>query len=248
MKTSLFNYDLPRDRIAQKPVRPRDRSRLLVLDRNTGGTEHRRFFEIGGLLKPGDILVVNDTKVFNARLKGRLSAGGRTVEVFLLRPDPNRDWIALAKPGGKLAQGSVIAFQNGVSCIIREKRTDGTVIASFNRTPDELIRWTEEAGAVPIPPYVKRVPSRADDYQTVYAKHAGSAAAPTAGFHFTPELMEKLKTNGVRFAPLTLHAGLGTFRPVQSDTIEEHEMHEEWISIPKKRKKPSAPPNGTADA
>jgi S-adenosylmethionine:tRNA ribosyltransferase-isomerase len=241
MRTDLFDYDLPKDRVAQEPVRPRDHSRLLVFDRASGDITRHRFYEIGDFLKPGDLLVVNETKVFNARLQGRIPPSDtrtiehpndRTIEIFLLRPDQGNDWIVLAKPGKMLERGSVIKFQDDVSCTIREKHPDGTVIASFNRSPDEIITWTDKAGSVPVPPYVEKAPDQSDDYQTVYAKEVGSVAAPTAGFHFTPELIEKLKSQGIKFATLTLHVGLGTFRPMKTDTIEEHKMHEEWISIP----------------
>jgi S-adenosylmethionine:tRNA ribosyltransferase-isomerase len=235
MKTELFDYELPKNRIAQKPIRPRDHSRLLVLDRNSGNIDHRHFYEIGDILNPGDLLVVNETKVFNARLTG--SVNGKEIEVFLLRPDKEYDWIALAKPGKKLNTGSVISFQNDVSCTIRDKRPDGTVIATFNRNPDDLIGWTDTAGSVPVPPYIEKAPDQSEDYQTVYAKETGSVAAPTAGFHFTPDLIENLKARGIAFATLTLHVGLGTFRPMKTETIEAHEMHEEWINIPKETHK-----------
>lgn len=241
MKTSLFDYTLPKDRIAQAPIRPRDHARLLVLDRSSGAVDHRRFFEIGSFLKPGDLLVVNETKVFNARLIGQLHArspqpAAPKIEVFLLRPTTDNGWIVLAKPGKKIDIGSTITFQHGVSCTIQEKKTDGIVIATFNKTPDEVIAWTATAGSVPIPPYVESPPDASDDYQTVYAKTVGSVAAPTAGFHFTPELIETLKKQGVRFASVTLHVGLGTFRPVKTETVEEHEMHEEWIHVPEETK------------
>lgn len=216
--------------IAQKPIRPRDHSRLLVLDRASGDIKHQRFYEIGDYLKPGDLLVVNETKVFNARLKG--SMDGKGVEVFLIKPQKRDAWIVLAKPGKKLDVGSVISFEENMSCTVNEKRDDGTILAAFNRSPDELIAWADTAGQVPVPPYVKHAPKDAVDYQTVYAKEVGSVAAPTAGFHFTPELIDRLKSDGIHFATLTLHVGLGTFRPMKSETIEEHEMHEEWISIP----------------
>ncbi len=252
MQTSLFDYHLPQDRIAQEPVRPRDHSRLLVLDRKTGGIEHRRFFEIGEFLKAGDLLVVNDSKVFKARLFGRLLASGfwplnahsdpassqkpeansHTVETFLLRPLDDQDWSVLLKPSKKIPIGSMISFDGGVACAVKEKFDDGTVRVAFNRTPDEIISWTDHAGEIPVPPYVDRAPASLDDYQTVYAEKTGSVAAPTAGFHFTPELISSLKSMGIRFASVTLHVGLGTFRPMQTKTVEEHQMHGEWIDVP----------------
>ena len=242
MKTSDFGYNLPPDRIAQEPVKPRDQSRLLVLDRQTGSIEHRRFFEIGGFLKPGDLLVVNESKVFKARLSGTVGAGlprpergdraPTEMEIFLLRPDGKR-WIALAKPGRKLEVGGHITFQDGSTAQVVEKRDVGTIVLDFGRTADEVLAWTDRVGSVPTPPYVDRPPGDAEQtYQTVYAKTVGSVAAPTAGFHFTPELIEKLKSEGIRFATVTLHVGLGTFRPIKTETIEEHQMHEEWVDVP----------------
>lgn len=242
MKTSDFDYFLPPDRIAQEPLRPRDRSRLLVLDRKTGERQHRRFFEIGGFLKPGDLLVVNESKVFKARLCATVGAGlprpGRgdhaptDIEIFLLRPK-DRHWVALAKPGRKLKVGVSVRFDDGSSADVVEKRDDGTVVLDFRRTAEEVLAWTDLVGSVPTPPYVDRPPVDAEEvYQTVYAKTVGSVAAPTAGFHFTPELIADLRANGIRFATVTLHVGLGTFRPIKTETVEEHEMHEEWVDVP----------------
>jgi S-adenosylmethionine:tRNA ribosyltransferase-isomerase len=231
MESSLFHYHLPKERIAQKSVEPRDRSRLLVLDRKTGAWAHRHFYEVGQFLKPGDLLVVNESKVFKARLRGRVD--NADVEVFLLRPDGEAGrWIALAKPGRKLDVGSMVTFADGRTCDVIMKQTDGTVSMDFHASSDDVIAWTDRIGEIPTPPYVEHVPSSSDEYQTVYAKTVGSVAAPTAGFHFTPELMEKLKTQGIGFATVTLHVGLGTFRPMKTKTIEEHEMHEEWVHIP----------------
>jgi S-adenosylmethionine:tRNA ribosyltransferase-isomerase len=245
MQSSLFDYHLPQERIAQEPIRPRDHSRLLVLDRETGTIEHRHFFEIGEFLKPGDLLVVNDSKVFKARLRGEVTshesrvtnaqetlANHHPIEVFLLRPLSDRDWVVLLKPGKKAAVGSTIIFDDSVSCDVKEKHDDGTVRVTFNRSPDEIIAWSDTAGEIPVPPYVERAPASLSDYQTVYAERTGSVAAPTAGFHFTPELISSLKSKGIQFASVTLHVGLGTFRPMQSETLEEHVMHEEWFDIP----------------
>lgn len=242
MKTSDFDYHLPLERIAQEPARPRDSSRLLVLDRRTGGLAHRHFRDIGDYLRPGDLLVVNRSKVFKARLFGAVGAplagaqaGARPapagVEIFLLRPDGDR-WLALAKPGRKLKVGTVIGFADGSTCTVAEKMDDGTVAMNFNKSSEEVLALTDRIGQVPTPPYVGKSVSDAADYQTVYAQEVGSVAAPTAGFHFTPELIAKLKAQGVRFAEVILHVGLGTFRPIKTDTLEEHEMHEEWLDIP----------------
>jgi S-adenosylmethionine:tRNA ribosyltransferase-isomerase len=232
MNTSAFDYVLPPDRIAQEPVKPRDRSRLLVLDRKTGAIAHRRFFEIGEFLRPGDLLVVNDSRVFKARLK---TIEG--IEIFLLRPDGSC-WIALAKPGRKLSVGATIAFPNGRTARVAGKRDDGTVMIDFGTSADDVFALADAIGEVPTPPYVDKPPAdAATTYQTVYAEHVGSVAAPTAGFHFTPELIDELKSDGIRFATVTLHVGLGTFRPIKTDTLESHEMHEEWIRIPEQTRR-----------
>jgi len=260
MKTDLFDYSLPEERIAQEPANPRDSSRLLVLDRKTGKTKDRHFFDIVDELNAGDLLIANESKVFKARLEGKVvdrrsqvvgrdafsdlpsepvpsATEGtydlRLVEIFLIRPDTNTDWITLAKPGKKLQVGDVVRFDDDVEATVKEKRSDdGTVILTFNKTPDEVIAWTDVAGSVPVPPYVKATASNTQQYQTVYAKNVGSVAAPTAGFHFTPELIEKLKAKGVQFATVTLHVGIGTFRPVKTDDLEDHVMHEEWVNVP----------------
>lgn len=255
MQTSDFDYLLPPERIAQEPVRPRDQSRLLVLDRETGTLEHRRFFEIDEFLHPGDLLVVNRSKVFKARLNGVITWSEATkqslkseiaesvapfpprndtqesVEVFLLHPK-DKNWLALAKPGRKLKIGTVIGFHDGSSCTVAEKKDDGTVVLDFGKSSEEVLALTDRIGQVPTPPYVGKTVSDAADYQTVYAQEVGSVAAPTAGFHFTPELIAKLKAQGVGFAEVILHVGLGTFRPIKTATLEEHEMHEEWLDVP----------------
>ena len=227
--TSIFDYNLPQERIAQQSVEPRDHSRLLVLDRSTGAWSHHHFFEIGSFLRPGDLLVINETKVFNARLTGRV--GKVEMEVFLLRPDGD-GWLALARPGRKLRVSETITFIDGRTCVVTKKHDDGTVRLDFHTPADEVLAWTDHVGSIPVPPYVSVIPSSSDQYQTVYAKHVGSVAAPTAGFHFTRELMEQLRSTGIQFATVTLHVGLGTFRPIKTDTIEAHDIHEEWIDVP----------------
>ncbi len=228
MKTADFDYILPPESIAQEPVRPRDHSKLLVLERDTGALKHQHFYDIGDYLRPGDLLVVNRSKVFKARL---LTQDPSDVEIFLLRPDGDY-WVALAKPGRKLKVGSTVKFADGSACDVIGKKDDGTVLLDFRKTPEEVLALTDKIGEVPTPPYVEKKVSDAADYQTVYAKEIGSVAAPTAGFHFTPELMEKLKSQGIGFAEVILHVGLGTFRPMKTETLEEHEMHEEWLDIP----------------
>lgn len=234
MKTSLFDYHLPAEHIAQKPVRPRDRSRLLVLDPIAGSMEYRRFFEIGAYLKPGDLLIVNDTKVFKARLTARRATGGK-VEMFLLRPvDETRSssaWECLLKPGKKVQEGDALVVGRVLFTVLR-KHVDGVVIIHAPLSSGNVIDFANRHGAIPVPPYVGRAPKTLADYQTVYAKKEGSVAAPTAGFHFTPQLIARLKRQGVCFASVTLHVGIGTFRPVTTATLEEHEMHAEWAEIP----------------
>jgi len=257
MNTADFDYHLPPERIAQEPVRPRDTSRLLVLDRKTGALEHRHFFEIGECLRPGDLLVVNRSKVFKARLNGVIARNpatkrspviaasfaplpprnnmGASIEIFLLRPDDSRlsrPWLALAKPGRKLKIGTVIRFPDGTACTVANKKENGTVVLNFRKSSEDVLALTDRIGQVPTPPYIDTTPTDAADYQTVYARDIGSVAAPTAGFHFTPELIAKLKAQGINFAEVVLHVGLGTFRPIKTATLEEHEMHEEWLDIP----------------
>jgi S-adenosylmethionine:tRNA ribosyltransferase-isomerase len=226
MQTSDFDYHLPPERIAQTPIRPRDHSRLMVLDRQTQTIAHHHFYDIGQFLRPGDLLIVNNSKVFKARLQTE-----NGIEIFLLRPEA-RGWLALAKPGKKLQEGTDIQFQDGMTARVIEKREDGTVCIDFGKSNEDVFAWTDAHGSVPVPPYVESAPTDEADYQTVYAKHTGSVAAPTAGFHFTPELIEKLKVEGIQFAQVTLHVGIGTFRPMKTETLEEHVMHEEWIDVP----------------
>ncbi|GMU25234.1 tRNA preQ1(34) S-adenosylmethionine ribosyltransferase-isomerase QueA [Patescibacteria group bacterium] len=231
MKTELFDYPLPKDRIAQKPIRPRDHSRLMILDRMTGDIWHRHFFDIIEYLKPGDLLVLNITKVFKARLLGSTDSG--PVELFLLHPDNSRVWLALGKPGKKLPSGSRITFADGMTCRIHAKRNNGTLEVDFDAMPKEVIAWANERGHIPVPPYIGTEPEMLDEYQTVYAESVGSVAAPTAGFHFTPELIGRLKHAGIDVAAVTLHVGMGTFRPMRTETLKEHHMHEEWVSVPR---------------
>ncbi|MBD3281319.1 tRNA preQ1(34) S-adenosylmethionine ribosyltransferase-isomerase QueA [Candidatus Uhrbacteria bacterium] len=228
MLTKDFYYNLPQDRIAQVPVKPRDHSKLMVLDCAEQGIEHRKFYDICDYLRPGDLLVVNNSKVFRARLTAIKSES--SFEIFLLRSDDGK-WFVLAKPGKKLKIGDTIDFEDDVKAEVITKQKDGTIAIRFNVTDEQVFKYAEKFGEVPTPPYVKQAPDDADDYQTVYAKKTGSVAAPTAGFHFTPELMDKLREKGVKIAYVTLHVGLGTFRPVMAESVEDHEMHEEWIEI-----------------
>ncbi len=237
MDISLFDYQLPTDRIAQKPMEPREAAKLLVLDRETGGIDDKRVGDLPDLLKKGDLLIFNDSKVFKARLKAEIFGrntryAGTEVEIFLLRPDEDR-WIALARPGKKLQTNGRVLFENGMKARILGKRDDGTVDLDFGVHPDRVFELADEFGEVPVPPYVEPTEENTSAYQTVYAKHVGSVAAPTAGFHFTPALLDQLEKKGIERAFVTLHVGLGTFRPIKTDTLEAHEMHEEWAHVPK---------------
>lgn len=237
---SLFDYHLPPEQIAQFSVTPRDSSKLLVLNRTPqpgcGKNEpvvirHRVFREIVDELVAGDVLVMNNTKVFKARLSGTVSVRGKKIglEVFLLRGEGTR-WSALVRPGKKVALGDWIDLRGMIATVV-EKRDDGVVTLEMNATVDEVIAFADAHGEIPVPPYVDKAPEKLDDYQTVYAKTVGSVAAPTAGFHFTDALIATLKAKGVQFEFVTLHVGIGTFRPVKTDTLEEHQMHAEFVSI-----------------
>lgn len=240
MLTKEFDFELPLSTIAQKPVEPRDHSRMLIVDRTRGAMEHRHFFDIVEYLRPGDLLVWNNSKVFKARLFGRLvSKQGETlrehskpVEVFLVKPMPNAGvWMALAKPGRHALPGTRIVFADDFFCETMVKERDGTVLVQFSDDEEGVREKANRYGSVPLPPYVKDESHELDSYQTVYASRVGSVAAPTAGFHFTPELIETLEKKGVQFAEITLHVGLGTFLPVKSERVEDHTMHSEWVEI-----------------
>lgn len=222
-----FDFYLPKEQIAQQSVEPRDHSRLLVLDRGTGKRQHGRFFGILDEIQEGDVLVMNQTKVFKARLHGDVQ--GKKIEVFLLRAD-EQVWDALLKPGRKAQVGDEIVFGE-LKAIVKEKREDGVCKLQFPIEKDEVIDFANQYGEIPVPPYVEAQPEAFEKYQTVYAKDTGSVAAPTAGFHFTEELLEKIKGKGVQIEFVTLHVGIGTFRPIKTDTIEEHEMHAEFVQI-----------------
>lgn len=226
MKRSDFDYVLPPEHIAQTPATPRDHARLLVLDRRTQTWQHAHFFEIGRFLAPNDLLIINTSKVFRARLQ---TVDG--IEILLIRPDGDQ-WIAIGKPGKKLKRQPTLLFGDGTHASVVAMKDDGTIQLDFHRSPEEIFTWTEANGSVPLPPYIASDKSMSDDYQTVYAETQGSVAAPTAGLHFTPRLIEELKQCGVRLAPITLHVGLGTFRPIKTETLQEHEMHHEWLEVP----------------
>ena len=231
MLLSDFDYELPEEFIAQHPCEPRDASRLLVLNKESGALEHRHFYEVPGFLKPGDTLVFNDTKVLPARLIGIKQETGAKIEVFLLSRKTGDDWEVLVKPGKRARIGTVVCFGDELSCEIVEDTDFGGRIARFRYHGifEELL---DRLGDTPLPPYIKEKLNDRERYQTVYARFSGSAAAPTAGLHFTPGLMQNIRKLGVHLAFVTLHVGLGTFRPVSVDNVTEHVMHSEYYSVP----------------
>ena len=226
MKTSDFWYDLPEELIAQTPLQKRDASRLMVLDRETGAVTHRHFYDIADYLKPGDCLVMNDSRVLPARLLGQRPTGG-AVEVLLLRDLGNKRWECLCKPGRKMQVGNEVIFGNGeLTATVAEVREDGNRIVEFHYE-GIFLEVLERLGKMPLPPYIKEELQDQERYQTVYSREVGSAAAPTAGLHFTQELLDKIRAKGVKTAFVTLHVGLGTFRPVKAEEITDHHMHSE---------------------
>ena len=232
MKTSDFDYNLPEELIAQTPMEPRDHSRLLVVHRGTGEVEHRHFYDITEYLHPGDALVINETKVIPARLLGVKEDTGVPVEVFLLRRLNATDWEALVRPGRRLKPGAMCSFGEGLlRCeILGNVQEIGGRVVRFHYEGmfEELL---DKLGEMPLPPYIHEKLEDGARYQTVYAREEGSAAAPTAGLHFTPELMEKIRAMGVTIVPVLLHVGLGTFRPVKAEDLSEHVMHSEAYQV-----------------
>lgn len=230
MNTHDFWYDLPEELIAQTPLQKRDSSRLMVLDKKTGSVSHRHFFDIIDYLQPGDCLVMNDSRVLPARLLGHRPTGG-AVEILLLRDLGEKKWESLCKPGRKMQIGSEVVFGNGeLSAVVREVQEDGNRIVEFSYE-GIFLEVLERLGKMPLPPYIKAELSDQERYQTVYSREVGSAAAPTAGLHFTPELLDAIRAKGVKTAFVTLHVGLGTFRPVKVDNVESHRMHSELCMI-----------------
>ena len=230
MRTQDFWYDLPEELIAQTPLEKRDSSRLMVLDRETGEINHKHFYDIVDYLHPGDCLVMNDSRVLPARLLGHRPTGG-AVEVLLLRDLGNKRWECLCKPGRKMQVGSQAIFGQGeLSAVVTEVKDDGNRIIEFSYD-GIFLEVLERLGKMPLPPYIKAELQNQERYQTVYSREVGSAAAPTAGLHWTPELLEKARNKGVKTAFVTLHVGLGTFRPVQVENVLEHHMHEELCMI-----------------
>jgi S-adenosylmethionine:tRNA ribosyltransferase-isomerase len=253
MQTADFDYFLPKELIAQTPAEPRDSSRLMTINRQKKTFANHRFADIINFLQAGDLLVWNNTKVFKARLKGKIMLDEKIVkpqidvpvsdkilnaapvEIFLVKPmENNTVWKVLAKPGRKLRLGMKVVFAEDFEAEVILKENDGTYLIQFAEDDMSVRAKANKYGEVPTPPYIERAQEQAEvvgRYQTVYAKEEGSVAAPTAGFHFTPELIEALKQKGVEFAEVTLHVGLGTFLPVKTDAIEDHKMHSEWVEI-----------------
>ena len=230
MKTSDFNYYLPEELIAQTPLEKRDSSRLLVLDRISGEVEHKHFYDIIDYLHPGDCLVMNDSRVLPARLLGHRPTGG-AVEVLLLRDLGDKKWECLCKPGRKMQVGSQVIFGDGVlTAEVTDILEDGNRVVEF-QYEGIFLEVLERLGKMPLPPYIKAELADQERYQTVYSREVGSAAAPTAGLHFTNELLDKIRSKGVNTAFVTLHVGLGTFRPVKAENIDEHHMHSELCMI-----------------
>ena len=230
MRTHDFWYDLPEELIAQTPLERRDGSRLLVLDRETGALEHRHFYDIIDYLNPGDCLVMNDSRVLPARLLGQRPTGG-AVEVLLLRDLGDGAWECLVKPGRKMRLGQEVRFGDGVlTATVTGVQEDGNRVVQFHYQ-GIFLEILEKLGKTPLPPYIKEELQDQERYQTVYSRALGSAAAPTAGLHFTQELLEKIRKKGVEEAFVTLHVGLGTFRPVKSEEVTEHHMHSELCML-----------------
>ena len=231
MLKSDFYFDLPEELIAQTPLKDRSSSRLMILDKNTGKIEHKVFRDILDLINPGDCLVINETKVLPARLIGARKDTGTRVEILLLKRNENDTWETIVYPGKKARPGHIIEFGNGLlEAEVINVLDDGNRIVKFKYDGifEELL---DKLGEMPLPPYIKEKLEDKNRYQTVYAKNEGSAAAPTAGLHFTPELMKKMQEKGINIAKLTLHVGLGTFRPVKAEDINDHKMHSEYFMI-----------------
>lgn len=230
MKIKEFDYELPVELIAQAPAEPRDSSRLLILDRASGQIEHKKFREIIDELKEGDLLVLNNSKVFKARLQAYHERSGRELEVFLVRPLDDYRWQVMIKKAKQVKLGDVFDF-GGWQAKVLSKNPAGTARLKMTIDSEGVIAYAERHGEVPLPPYIKPTQDFSEQYQTVYAEPVGSVAAPTAGLHFTLELLEQIKARGVQLEYITLHVGLGTFAPVRVDDLDEHQMHAEFVSI-----------------
>lgn len=234
MKTSDFNYELPQELIAQTPLEKRDTSRLMTLNKATGETGHYHFYDLPSMLRPGDCLVMNDSRVLPARLLGVREPTGGAVEVLLLKDKGDKLWECMTKPGKKTRPGQKLSFGDGqLTAEVVEALDDGNKLIRFDYE-GIFLETLERLGQMPLPPYIKETLNDPERYQTVYSREVGSAAAPTAGLHFTKEILAQLKEMGVKLAYLTLHVGIGTFRPVKVDDVTQHKMHSEYCIIPQK--------------
>ena len=232
MNLNDYDYELDEKYIAQSPIKNRSESKLMVLNKNTGAIEHTKFFNIKEYLKKGDVLVLNDTKVLPARLMGKKIDTDANIEVLLLKNIENDIWECLARPGKRLHLGTIIKFSNDLECEVIEKLEDGIIRVNF-KYQGIFLEIIEKIGLMPLPPYIHETLKEQDRYQTVYAKYLGSAAAPTAGLHFTKELLKEIEDMGVEICYVTLHVGIGTFRPVETNNIKEHHMHSEYYEMKK---------------
>ena len=225
-----FWYDLPKELIAQEPASPRDSARLMVLSQKDDSIQHRIFHDLPEYLEPGDLLVVNNSKVLPARIVGVKQPTGAVCELLLLRQVKGDQWECLAKPGKRMQPGTKVSFGDGsLTAIVDETLEDGNKFVTFYYDTETLYEKLDEFGKMPLPPYITKQLEDQSQYQTVYAKELGSAAAPTAGLHFTKELLQQIADMGVRLGYVTLHVGLGTFRPVKEDDIEQHDMHSDCL-------------------
>lgn len=232
MKTSDFYYDLPQELIAQTPLERRDGSRLMTLDKVSGAVGHAHFYDLPSYLRPGDCLVLNDSRVLPARLIGHREPGGGACEVLLLTDRGNKTWECLVRPGRKLRQGARVVFGDGeLTAEITQVLPDGNRLVKFDYD-GIFLEVLERLGKMPLPPYIKAELQDRERYQTVYSKETGSAAAPTAGLHFTKQLLTQIEDMGIKVCYVTLHVGLGTFRPVGEENLEDHEMHKEFCTVP----------------
>lgn len=233
MNTSDFFYELPQELIAQTPVEPRDSSRLMILNKKTGEVSHKIFHDLIDYLNPNDCLILNDTRVIPARIYGVKKETGALVEFLLLKQKENNVWECLCKPGKRAKTGTEFTFGEGiVDCKVVDITEDGNRIIQFDCDSKEIYNILDKIGKMPLPPYITEELKNGERYQTVYSKELGSAAAPTAGLHFTNEMLEKIKAKGVKIGYVTLHVGLGTFRPVKVDDVQNHKMHSEHYIMP----------------
>ena len=227
-----FWYDLPKELIAQEPADPRDSARLMVLNRADDSIKHEIFHDLPAHLNAGDVLVINNSKVLPARLIGDKVPTGAVCEVLLLRQAKGDTWECLARPGRRMQAGTKLKFGDGsLTAVVDETLPDGNKLVTFTYDTQTLYEKLDEFGKMPLPPYITKQLEDQSQYQTVYAKELGSAAAPTAGLHFTPELLKTIEDKGVKIVEVTLHVGLGTFRPVNEESIEDHRMHTEWYCV-----------------